>query len=556
MYDPKFEKEVQRKMEELEFSPSEAVWTNIEREVGRDKKRRRVPFFWLLLAPALLLSGAGIGYFVFRPSSPAASAVRVNVPAGAVVAKGTNSPATTVPATTTNSSATVAPVARGTAEAPVLGAGRQRLSSPGAAEPAAGQSIVATQGAAISGQRHGDGQRKGITTRKEAPAVQADDSQAGVAGSTELAGSGMHARRAGDQAAGSAVPVAGSQDAAGGSTASVVGSGSHTAGSVVPVSGSGTLEAGPQLMSARAHGAYVPGLERSFLPAPKITAAGLATQKAALVASTQKNLLAAGKLPTPKRPWEAGFTGGIGVSDLKQGLFGSSNHTGSNDLVYMAALNPSLVTSYGAAAYGAPIKNYVSDIRPDLSFSAGILARKPLSPRWAVTVGLNLQYYSARLRIGQQVSGYTPQTASLIYNANSAPIQTYPYYSTGNDQMFTNRYYTLEIPASIQWQINHSRVIPLFWEAGASLSYLMSSDALYYDPHSGVYFKDASVINRTQVNLSTSVMAGLPLGGVRLQVGPQVQYGLTSLLNTQAAGGQHILYGGIRVVLIPVKKKN
>jgi len=521
MYDPKFEKEVQRKMEELEFSPSEAVWTNIEREVGRDKKRRRVPFFWLFLAPALLLSGAGIGYFVFRPSSPAASAVRVNMPAGAVVAKGTNSPATTVPVTTTNSSATVAPVARvarGTAEAPVLGAGRQRLSSPGAAEPAAGQSIVATQGAAISRQRHGDGQREGIRTRKEA---------------------------------------------AGGSTAPVVGSGSQTAGSVVPVSGSGsraagsgTLEAGPQLMSARAHGAYVPGLERSLLPAPKITAAGLATQKAALVASTQKNLQAAGKLATPKRPWEAGFTGGIGVSDLKQALFGGRTSPASSAPVYMAALNPSLVTSYGAAPYGAPIKNYVSDIRPDLSFSAGILARKPLSPRWAFTVGLNLQYYSARLRIGQQVSGYTPQTASLIYNANSAPIQTYPYYSTGNDQVFTNRYYTLEIPASVQWQINHSRVIPLFWEAGASLSYLMSSDALYYDPHSGVYFKDASVINRTQVNLSTSVMAGLPLGGVRLQVGPQVQYGLTSLLNTQAAGGQHILYGGIRVVLIPVKKKN
>ena len=63
MYDPKFEKEVQRKMEELEFSPSETVWTNIEREVTRGKRRRRIPFFWLWMAPALLLSGAAIGYF-------------------------------------------------------------------------------------------------------------------------------------------------------------------------------------------------------------------------------------------------------------------------------------------------------------------------------------------------------------------------------------------------------------------------------------------------------------------------------------------------------------
>ena len=73
---------------------------------------------------------------------------------------------------------------------------------------------------------------------------------------------------------------------------------------------------------------------------------------------------------------------------------------------------------------------------PVSRFSAGILARKPFSERWAVTVGLSLHYYSARMRIGQEVKSYIPQTASLLANPAAAPIQTYPYYSTGDDQSY------------------------------------------------------------------------------------------------------------------------
>ena len=160
------------------------------------------------------------------------------------------------------------------------------------------------------------------------------------------------------------------------------------------------------------------------------------------------------------------------------------------------------------------------------------------------------------MKVGQEVGGYTPATGSLIVSSAAAPIQTYPYYTTGEGQSFTNRYYFLEIPASLQWQLNHSRVMPLFWEGGVSLSYLMSSNALYYDPNYGIYFKNGNVTNRAQVSLSTSLMMGLPLGGgTRLQVGPQVQYGLSSLLQTESGGTRHLYYGGIRIVVIPGKNK-
>ena len=65
MHDPKFEKEVQQKLQELSFGPSEAVWTNIERAVGGEKKRR-VPVSWIFLLSALTMTGTGLVYFSTR----------------------------------------------------------------------------------------------------------------------------------------------------------------------------------------------------------------------------------------------------------------------------------------------------------------------------------------------------------------------------------------------------------------------------------------------------------------------------------------------------------
>jgi hypothetical protein len=300
---------------------------------------------------------------------------------------------------------------------------------------------------------------------------------------------------------------------------------------------------------------YSPELERFFLPAPKVTAAALNAQHT----ETAKKTALATHLSKPARPWEAAFTGGIGVSALNRLSFGvkssgapplSAAAPSSSYASYYALTNPAVYTT------GAGTKQTVSDIQPDLTFSAGILARKPLSRRWAFTIGLDLLYYSTRVKVGQQVSSYTSAPGSpLALTAAAAPQQPYPYYYTGDEQQFTNRYYFLEIPASLQFQLNHSLTRPLFWEGGLSLSYLMSSNTLYYDPNSGIYYKNESAINRAQLSLSTSLMQGLSLGSLRLQLGPQVQYGITNLLPAQTSGTQHLFYGGLRVVFQPGPKK-
>ncbi|HEY6902501.1 MAG TPA: hypothetical protein VI233_17710, partial [Puia sp.] len=73
MHDPKFENEVQQKMAELEFSPSESVWTNVEKALNK-RDRRGLPFFWRLALPALLLLMAGGGYYFFTARTTPATA--------------------------------------------------------------------------------------------------------------------------------------------------------------------------------------------------------------------------------------------------------------------------------------------------------------------------------------------------------------------------------------------------------------------------------------------------------------------------------------------------
>jgi hypothetical protein len=210
------------------------------------------------------------------------------------------------------------------------------------------------------------------------------------------------------------------------------------------------------------------------------------------------------------------------------------------------------------AITGAP-KSYTSKIRPGVSYWAGIVVQRPLDKRLSLSLGLDLHYYSTKVQIGDKVTAPPPPsylTQSLLYaQAPQTQAARYPYYPVGDKINHTNSYYFLELPASVLWQVNHSRSLPLFWEGGFSLAYLVSSNAVYYDQKSAVFYKDGGMTNKVQLNLATALLVGLPIRGIRLQAGPQVQYGLTSLQNNGGAGGQHLFYGGLRLVLLPGKAK-
>src|SRR5258708_1302349 len=63
MRDPEFEKHIRQRMEELKFSPSETVWNNLEKEIKKDKNRKK-PLLWFSFF--LVIGLAGSSYFLMN----------------------------------------------------------------------------------------------------------------------------------------------------------------------------------------------------------------------------------------------------------------------------------------------------------------------------------------------------------------------------------------------------------------------------------------------------------------------------------------------------------
>ena len=256
-----------------------------------------------------------------------------------------------------------------------------------------------------------------------------------------------------------------------------------------------------------------------------------------------KATIAIARLQKKTRPWEAGFVAGGGLSRLNR----------------LNASQAAAAVSYTAASFyrinGSSAGNaYISDVRSDAAFSGGVYLQKAVADRWTFNTGLTLHYYSSRITIGQQVNTYVQTSASFVNSAALAALPSAAVYSAGDHEVYTNRYYFLELPLNMQWQVNHSHLLPLFLEGGFSLARLMSANALLYDSETGLYSKQGNDINKTQVYASSALMAGLPFHGLRIQIGPQVQYGLTPIVDGHSLGDQHFFYAGVRLVVIPGKK--
>jgi len=505
MHDPKFEKEVQQKMEELLFTPSEGVWSRVESKIRKKRERRLAPVFWMFLTGALVVGAAGI-YFLHTPAKPSPAAIPTIGGTLKDHHAATTTPARQLPPLTTIGSS----------------------NKPGASEPAG-----STPGA---GQTHNTAQ---IPSTGQTNSTLQSQNRA-IPNSQNLK-----------------IPK------------------SHSDGALIETTGKKL-----DLNNTEISQSQDPEISKSQNPFPDLSAWKLTGATLALVDKGSVPDLTAGvKMPDAARMtagipgpganktakktilykksvWEAGFTAGAGISSAKQGLVGSKS---------MMLDAPSYASpAANAVPLAARPQTYTSNTAPGFSFFAGIFAMRPVSKRISLTAGLNLHYYSTKVEIVQKTLILPATGANSLFSpqfspqASASSSQFQGSAASFNDRHVSlNQYYFLELPVSMQVQLNHSSRIPIFWEAGLSLSRMMSADVLYYDSNSGVYYKDGrSVSNATQLNAATALMIGLSFRGVRMQLGPQLQYGLTSLANENASGAaKHMYYGGIKFTIIPGKRK-
>ena len=181
-----------------------------------------------------------------------------------------------------------------------------------------------------------------------------------------------------------------------------------------------------------------------------------------------------------------------------------------------------------------------SPLHAGLGLSAGFFIRKQFSRRLALSSGINYTLFTTSVKTGEKVDS----TVRFSFSADKAN----EFFRSGNGYQYINRYHFIELPVLLQVQINNGAKTPLIWEAGVSLSQLLASNALHYNDSIPGYYKNNHLFNKTQLSLVTGLHLQLFSGSSNpVRVGPQLQYGITHLVPEAVNKNNHLLQYGFKI---------
>jgi cytoskeletal protein RodZ len=539
MSDHEFEKQVQRKMGELKLRPTDAVWTEIEKNIRHTKRRRRF-IFWL---PVFFLFLATSGYVLYTTSQPSAP-----------IAKSTPAAHSTTSSASTNK---IAPNENNTTPS------TQSTDS----RPATAIAETTLQ------------QEKSTVTRKKqepvtipgqpsAQAFTAPDAHETTTAMKRTAGVVDNHRYIAEKS--SHKPKRYKSKQAPATTDNLT---EYNLTEYNNTDDDHTIEEQSDELAFT--------MPQTVPQSAGDIATGLAapdpfTSSVTSLTPEKQNSPAATVPPIQKQKgpkWQWGIQANAGYSRISQssllnlqGLFGApeqnkaenlaSRNTPSNAPNYQGGNDPQLNVSQTATKEAAPIQ-------PDFAYSAGVYVQRPLSKRLRLTIGLQYTYMSAHTMLGKLVERTTNVNQGLIGSTfvdqyytsfdnqlqNGFGANTVSRDSVMVVQKFTYRFHAFEMPVLINWQINKGRRLPPFvLDAGLSLLHLRSIDALHYDGIKDIYYKDNSLFNKTHFNAIMGLNVGLFQDSkLPVWIGPSLRYSLTGLVKKEVSKGQFLWSAGMNV---------
>jgi hypothetical protein len=229
---------------------------------------------------------------------------------------------------------------------------------------------------------------------------------------------------------------------------------------------------------------------------------------------------------------------GIQWGIVAGGGFSSFPGRATEDYPYASA--PTGVGGNGGipGAYTQPAEKHAS------AFSLGLRLQKKLTATTSLFSGLQYSYASVKIASGSLVN---QSVAFYNYSLGLTTVNSYYAVVNNRDYNYRNQYHFLEIPLGIEHQFG--RRSRLSFSMGVSAAWLFATNALLFNPDSGIYFRHNAYLNRVQWN----VLGGLQYrllrtGNYQLKIGPQFQYGLTGVVNSKMPYTEHRFFGGLQIL--------
>lgn len=269
---------------------------------------------------------------------------------------------------------------------------------------------------------------------------------------------------------------------------------------------------------------------------PKIDSSSLAqTQPKVSLAKTRKTAF--------------GFTVLFGRSDNKTGLNILSSPLADN----VFSSTPSNQNSGGVSAPAIERITYAAA----RSFGVGFFAQRHLGKSVSITASIQYHYYSATTMAGKKVMSQRNLYDTLLKAAVS--VNEFYSLSAANGQIaglskFTNRYHFIQLPVNLQLQLLHIGNKPVLLTAGLTPGFIVGSAALYYNRYDRISYVDKRQFRTFQL----STQAGLAFGLINakkftLNLGPQLEYGLTNLSKSLYNTKQHLTFIGLKSNIVFLK---
>lgn len=469
MHEQNFEKQVQQKMEELSLMPSAPVWQKVEEQI-RKKKDRRHLIFWLL---PLLLAGGSAWWLLSGTNDRVATNSTVSVTKKQPV------PAATAPA-----------------------------SSPESSAPSTRQEEVkgTPSGQSQSASTSGTIKYNNLTIRTNLPKLPAQPNlphrinRSGNQETPPSLGETTIARKSEGTLTSLKKEEEPRKEALVSRPETTIRTETNT------VSGTATDSASSrEAVAVTEPKEVIPPATPVVTPSPS---GAVDSNTLAPAAPQELNI----------RKWEWTVHAEAGVTSVLAELFELPSTRN-----YDAFSSPAQFTSGNFFAY------YPSQQEAGPAFSAGATAKRRISSRLKLTAGIQYNYYSTQLAVGQQKNAATATAATVPFARQATAADNA--YLPGVQNDYTNRYHFIQLPVGLEYRV--LRNLPLQVQGGIAVAHLVKTNALSYDYQAQAYYEKLDAYNATQLHLFTNFNYTVWKGkSKKLDVGPYVQYSLTELQKT------------------------
>jgi len=241
------------------------------------------------------------------------------------------------------------------------------------------------------------------------------------------------------------------------------------------------------------------------------------------------------KINIPKK-WQFGISGFYGSSDVTESFLGIGS-SAEKSADYTSGGNTGGLNQYNF--------NVSKQVKAKGAFSLGLGFKKQLNRRSSFITGVQYTKLNTQIETGTRKDS----SAVFEYNNTSGSLVTRleNFYTTGSGSTYINSYHLLQIPLIFEQRINSSKNLIFNWNAGLSISRLLSSNALVFDYGNQAFYNNNELFRKTQVTMLAGLNMQFALSKKStLNLGPQLEYSLQNLLHNKSYGSQHFINYGVK----------